>query len=113
MNTNYKTVEELLNWANSIKVNMVHDCGWSFEDDDFEGCRIKLYEQENEGGEIVRENIGQMLHSCDAKLCAAAPDLYRAAREAYKFLLHSSLTGADKVRERLGIALTKAGGSER
>lgn len=112
MNSNYKTVEELLQWANAVKKNSVHDCGWSFEDDDFDDVRIQLCEQENEGGEVVREDIGHMLHTCDARLCAAAPDLYRAAREAYKFLVHSSLTGADKVREHLDSAITKAGGAE-
>ena len=108
----YKTIDELLGWANAVKPNNVFECGWRADTDypDVHDNRVTFYERETAESDEVREDIGSCLYAEGARLMAAAPDLYHAATFAENYLEHSTLMGADKVRAMIRAAIEKAGG---
>ncbi len=104
-------MEELLGWANALKPGMVADCGWRATDEDFGDCPVCLYEREDAASGEETVELGEFLHFGDARLAAAAPDLYRSARAAYGLLaMISNIPWASRVREEIAAALDKAGG---
>ncbi len=109
-----KPVAELLGWANAIKPGSVHSSEWRTRDDAdltlLELCEKETADSEGESAEVAS------FHGCgqeaSARLCAAAPDLYEAARRAMGYLRYSSLSGAAEIRTGLAAALAKAGGAK-
>lgn len=112
MNTNdrngkAKKVEELLDWP----VPMA-EVGWRATDD-ADRMFVEYYERDRPESEVAAYDFAAVYgcgHEANARLMAAAPDLYRAARLAAAFLEHSSLMAAAEVRADLVSALAKAGG---
>ena len=100
-------VKELLGWCDSVA-----EVGWRTKDD-ADLTLIELYERDKPDSEAETEEIaafGGCGQEANARLCAAAPCLYDAARRALAFVEHSSLIGAAELRLALSAALVAAGG---
>lgn len=100
-------VKELLGWCDSVA-----EVGWRTKDD-ADLTLIELYERDKPDSEAETEEIaafGGCGQEANARLCAAAPRLYDAARRALALVEHSSLIGAAELRHALSAALVAAGG---
>lgn len=101
------SVKELLGWCDSVA-----EVGWRTKDD-ADLTLIELYERDKPDSKAETEEIaafGGCGQEANARLCAAAPRLYDAARRALAFVEHSSLIGAAELRLALSAALVAAGG---
>lgn len=100
-------VEELLGWCDSVA-----EVGWRAKDD-ADLTLVELFERETAESEVETAEVascGGCGQEANARLVAAAPDLYRAARRAAAYLEHSSMVMAQETRSELLAALGKAGG---
>ncbi len=100
-------VEQLLDWPTSVA-----EAGWRTAAD-ADRMFVEYYERDKPESEVDGEDFAAVYgtgNDANARLMAAAPDLYRAARLAAAFLEHSSLMAAAEIRADLIAALAKAGG---
>lgn len=107
INGKARKVGELLGWP-----AFAAEAGWRTARDAGKTC-VERYERDRAESEVEAEDIASVYGSGReeaARLMAAAPDLYRAARLAAAFLEHSSLLAAAEIRAELVAALAKAGG---
>lgn len=112
MNANEKNgraakIEQLLDWPTSVA-----EAGWRAVAD-ADKVFVEYYERDKPESEVEGEDFAAVYgtrNDENARLMAAAPDLYRAARLAAAFLEHSSLMAAAEIRADLISALAKAGG---
>ena len=102
-----KPVGELLGWCGDVA-----ETNWRTKDD-ADLTLVELYERDKPDGEAETAEVaafGGCGQEANARLCAAAPRLYDAARRALAFVEHSSLIGAAELRLALSAALVAAGG---
>lgn len=104
-----KPVTDLLYWCDSVVA-----VGWRTRDAANQTV-VEFFEQEGEYDETETVDVatfGGCGHKANARLCAAAPELYEAARQAMGLLRRVTLYGATEIRMELAAALAKAGGGE-
>ena len=102
-----KPVGELLGWSGDVA-----ETNWRAKDD-ADLTLVELYERDKPDGEAETAEVascGGCGQEVNARLCAAAPRLYDAARRALAFVEHSSMIGAAELRLALSAAIVAAGG---